>query len=336
MNRSRIIYFGSPLVILACLALDLCAFETPITSVEPSQTASTALIPALIATPVENGCPVGSYGSSPCYGTGCFNPDDYTFVQSDWAWQVLPQGLLWRSYLAGPKEPRMGVNVFYEGHSKEWFWDATLGGRFSLLRYGTFDPIMPQGVELQVEGAAFPRLTLDSQRDLVACDYRFGIPLVFRRGPIEGKFSYYHLSAHLGDEYMLTHPHHYRRINYSRDCLVAAVAFYPIQDLRVYGEIGWAFYSDGGTDPWEFQLGADYCPIAPTGRCGAPFFAINGHFHEEHNFGGALTVQAGWAWRGRTGHLLRTGLHYFNGMSEMYEFFGEHESQIGLGIWLDY
>ena len=47
-----------------------------------------------------------------------------------------------------------------------WLWDATLGGRVGLLRYGTDNDFWPQGWQLDVEGAAFPRLDLDHARDL--------------------------------------------------------------------------------------------------------------------------------------------------------------------------
>ncbi len=49
-----------------------------------------------------------------------------------------------------------------------------------------------------------------------------------------------------------------------------------------------------------------------------------------------MTVQTGLQWRGRSGHLFRFGLQYFNGMSDMAQFFRRHEEQIGMGMWYDY
>ena len=69
---------------------------------------------------------------------------------------------------------------------------------------------------------------------------------------------------------------------------------------------------------------------------GSPFAAVNGHLREEVNFGGNLSVQVGWQWRGSSGHVFRTGLQYFNGKSAQYQFFNEHEDQIGMAIWYDY
>ena len=80
-------------------------------------------------------------------------------------------------------------------------------------------------------------------------------------------------------------------------------------------------------------------PISSPPRqpaCGAPFFAINGHLREVNDFGGNMTVQTGWHWRGRTGHLLRIGMQYFNGMSEQGEFYNQFEEQFGGGLWYDF
>ena len=251
-------------------------------------------------------------------------------------WQLLPEGLIYRSYLAGGKESRIASHWV---HSEDlgWIWDAALGGRVGLIRYGTDDEIYPEGWQLDLEAAVFPRLdlALEHDRELVAADFRVGVPWTVRQGPWEAKLAYYHLSSHLGDEFIETHPLA-TRINYVRDCVVLGVALRPHPDLRLYTEAGWAFNSDGGAQPWEFQFGLDYSPLQPSGILGAPFFAVNGHLREEVDFGGGLTVQTGWQWRGRTGHLLRAGVYYFNGMSDQRQFFADHEELIGLGLWYDY
>ncbi len=209
------------------------------------------------------------------------------------------------------------------------------GRRVGLIRYGTSDTDKPEGVQLDLEGAAFPRLTLDSQRDLVSADFRCGIPLTYRTGPWEAKFAYYHLSSHLGDEFMLKHPA-LSRINYSRDALVLGMAWWLRDDIRLYAEAGWAFFADEGSDPWEFQFGIDCSPTRPTGSRGAPFLSVNSRVRQEVDFGGNVTVQVGWQWRSETGRLVRTGLHYSNGKSDQYQFVQEHEELVGLGLWYDF
>jgi hypothetical protein len=251
-----------------------------------------------------------------------------------WTWQILPTGLMYKSYLAGGREPRF-ASQWVSLRDLGWRWDATLGGRVGLLRYGTDNDFWPQGWQLDLEGAAFPRLDLEHLRDLDTVDFRVGIPLTTRQGPWEFKFGYYHLSSHLGDEYMLRNEG-CPRINYVRESLVSGLAVYLNPSMRVYSEVGYAFYVDGGAEPWEFQFGLDASPAEPTGWRGAPFFAINAHLRQENDFSGNLTVQTGWQWRGRTGHLCRIGMQYFNGMSDQYQFFDRFEEQLGVGLWYDY
>jgi hypothetical protein len=261
-------------------------------------------------------------------------PGRSSYLQQGWTWQMLPDGLLYRAYLAGGRESRFASNWFYEKDAG-WLWDIALGGHVGMLRYGTSDPIWPEGFQLDIEGAAFPRLTLGDVRDLTSVDFRFGVPLTFRQGRWEAKFGYYHLSSHLGDEHMVAHAT-LDRINYSRDVLVTGVALLPHPDVRVYAEAGWAFYIDGGSQPWEFQFGIEFSPAEAWSALGTPFFAVNTRVREEVDFGGNLTVETGLQWPGQSGQLFRVGLHYFNGKSDQYQFFREHEEQIGVGAWYDY
>ena len=96
-------------------------------------------------------------------------------------------------------------------------------------------------------------------------------------------------------------------------------------------------FTTGATpSPGSFSSASSTVRPAPPGRRGAPFFAINGHLRQEVHFGGALTVQTGWQWRGPSGHLFRVGLEYFNGKSEQYQFTNQFEQQIGVGMWYDF
>ena len=249
-----------------------------------------------------------------------------------WTWQVLPDGLMFKNYLASNEEGRIGGQLYYD-KKLGWTLDGSLGGHAGLLRYGSQDPAWPEGWQLDVDGVALPRL--DSTLSMVSTDFRIGVPLTWREGPWECKFGYYHLSSHLGDMYMMSHPD-VIRLNYVRQQLVFGVAYRPIPDLRFYGEANWAYHADGGSLPWEFQFGIDYSPSQPNGLYGAPFAAINWKIEEDLNYSGNLTFEAGWQWRGLTGHTLRTGLQYFDGMDFQRQFYNCYVQFIGAGVWYDF
>jgi len=249
-----------------------------------------------------------------------------------WSWQIVPDGLMFKNYLASNEEGRLGSQLYYDKNIG-WTWDGSLGGHVGILRYGTQDPAWPEGWQLDVDGVALPRL--DSTRSMVSTDFRIGFPLTYREGPWEFKFGYYHLSSHLGDLYMLSHPDA-TRVNYVREQLVLGVAYRPIPDLRIYGEANWAFHNDGGSQPWEFQFGIDYSPSQPNGLYGAPFAAINSKIFEDLNYSGNVTFEAGWQWRGPTSHTFRTGLQYFDGYSFQRQFYNRYQEFIGAGAWYDF
>lgn len=292
------------------------------------ESAPLLLAPGQSTDPCASGCPTAPIPTQP-------QPHWGTATQrGPWHWQWLPDSLTYPAYLASGRESRMGSVWAYE-KDHGWLWDIALGGHVGILRYGDDDPDLPHGWQIDLEGAAFPRLDLESQRQMVATDFRFGVPLSVRQGCFETKLAYYHLSSHLGDDFIMENPGH-MPINYVRDVVVWAVGLRIIENMRAYAEAGYAFCRDGGSEPWEFQFGIDWSRVRRESFFGSPFFAVNGRIREEVNYGGNLTVQTGWQRRGESGNLLRLGFQYFNGKSDSYQFFTEHEEQFGVGLWYDF
>ena len=266
----------------------------------------------------------------------CYDGIPTGFENSDGPWEshVMPKSLIWHSYLAGPWEPRF-ASVWSSERDEGWLWDVALGGRASLYRYGTGDSAQPSGWEIQVEGAAFPRLDPENSVDVMATDYRFGVPVAYGNGPYQMKIGFYHISSHLGDEYMISNPT-VERINFGRNALAWGHSYYATPDLRLYLEVDWAWdcmYSE----PWYYQFGFDWAPILRSGNQCAPFVAVNCQLREELNFSGHFVAQAGWAWRyGADRRMFRVGLQYYDGGNQQFEFYKNNEQKLGLGLWYDF
>lgn len=275
--------------------------------------------------------------------TGCdFRSNGCACGACNYQWRLLPQGVIYRSYLAGVKESRFR-SVWNDQDQDGDNWDISLGGRATLFRYGTGGNVRPEGFEVGIEGAGLTRLDPEEDHDVAATDYRFGIPVTWGDAHRQFKVAYYHLSSHVGDEFLIKNPG-FNRLNYSRDVIVLGYSVYPDENsfipgdgnLRLYGEMGYAFYNDV-SEPWEFQFGIDYAPTCGTGFRGAPFVAFNGHLREEVDFGGNFVAQAGWAWRrSAASGLLRFGLEYYNGKDDQFSFFDNSVQKTGFGIWYDY
>ena len=186
---------------------------------------------------------------------------------------------------------------------------------------------------MDIEGAAFTRLDIEVESNLDAADFRAGIVSTWRKGPTAIKFGYYHMSSHLGDEFLLLNPG-FDRLNYVRDAILAGITFEVTQSALVYGEVAVAPWPTGGAEPWEFQFGAEYNPLLNSNCCRSPFAAVNAHLREEFDFGGSLNVVAGWQWQSDVStRLLRAGVQYYNGKSMQYSFFDKHEELLGMGLW---
>ncbi|MCI0335904.1 MAG: DUF1207 domain-containing protein [Planctomycetes bacterium] len=264
-----------------------------------------------------------------------FLADEYSL--NAWAWQWLPEGLIYHSYMAGVHEPRMALVTFYEAGDARTLWDATLGGRVGMLKYGNCDPANLEGYQLDFYGAAIARLDVENQQNLDSTDYVFGFPLTWGDEQLQFEFGYAHLSSHLGDEFAISHPGSLAdRVNYVRDSFEFGASYYVIPAWRAYGEVGWAFHRSGGAEPLALQFGTELSRPGPTDRQGTPFIALNARLREEHDFGGDLAAQVGWLRRGLRGQTLRFGAHYYNGKSSQSQFFQTSEEQIGLGLWYDF
>ena len=265
--------------------------------------------------------PAGNISAAHCRGS---NPQ----------WILMPHGLIYGSYLAGAKESRFR-GVWNNERNDGDIWDITLGGRAGLVRYGGWENGRPVGWQLDLEGAGLVRLDIDENYDVDAADFRFGVPLTWGDSRRQFKFAYYHLSSHLGDEFLLKNPG-FPRLNYSRDVLVFGYSMYPCDLWRWYFEFGYGVATDVAK-PWEFQFGVDYSPRGTTGLRGAPFAAVNGHLREEVDYGGNFVVQAGWAWRrSPVSGMFRTGVEYFNGKDDQFSFFDQSQQKVGFGLWYDY
>jgi hypothetical protein len=271
--------------------------------------------------------------------------------EESWHWQVMPQGIIYQSYLAGPKEPRFAsffnhntngataVPTAFEDVSGtiHTMWDAALGGRVGIVRYGNENPDWPEGWQLDMEGGVFPRLAPNLfSTPLIGDDFRFGVPLTYGGDRWELKIGYYHISAHLGDEYLLYVNPAANRINYVRDSAIFGAGYFLTPECRLYGEIGYGAV-DGGAKPVEMQFGFEWAHARDAGLRGGPFMAINGDLRQEVDYGGNINVQWGWMWRKTArGSNFRIGGQYFYGKSDEFEFFRQTESQLGWGLWCDF
>lgn len=253
-----------------------------------------------------------------------------------WEWTLLPAEVLYKSYLGGPREPRFASNIAYLKGTGA-IWELESGGRAGLLRYGTTRERFNEGWQLDIWGAAFPRLNFVESLDVDAVDFKVGVPITWTKGQFQAKLEWYHISSHLGDEFLLKNPG-FNRLDYLRDSIVLGGGYFPTPDVRIYADADFAYNTNGGAEPWHFQFGVDYSPVCISERGKPqPFMAINSLIRQEVNYSGGVNFVAGWQWRGHEKEsLFRAGFQYYAGQSLQLSFLNEYEELFGFGLWYDF
>ena len=255
-----------------------------------------------------------------------------TSSTSQWYLDLLPEGLIYRPYLAGPKESRTGIQFY--NTDDDWQFDSSIGGQWGLFRIGTLEGCFPQGLQLDVEASAQFRHSQFASQNVLTNDIRFGLPLSYGRNNHQTKLSLYFLRSNPGEGLWDAIGSIGSDEFFQRKAFVLGHSIYLTDRFRIYGEADYAL-SSKVSENWAFQFGAECAPVCPTGILGAPFLAANVLLREEVDFGGTFTLQGGWAWRKRRGRLFRIGLQYANGASNHFSMHDLHEQQLGFGIWYD-
>ena len=89
--------------------------------------------------------------------------------------EVLPSGLLYRSYIAGEKEPRF-QSIWLNETGRGRVWETQMGGRVGILRKGIVDGLYTKAWQLDMEGGAQTRVDPQQKSDQVAkADTQFDI-----------------------------------------------------------------------------------------------------------------------------------------------------------------
>ncbi|XZE22143.1 DUF1207 domain-containing protein [Pirellulaceae bacterium SH449] len=263
--------------------------------------------------------------------------NEFTSESEESRFEWLPTGLIYRSYLAGEKEPRMGCRMLYDLIDKRVVTEACLGGRVGLLRYGGRDERGPTGYQLDFEGAVQTRLLPEEPSTMMeGADFRFGLLNTWRSGNMTYKAGYYHISSHLGDEFLIEFPD-FPRLNYVRDAAIFGTMVDLSDDWQGYGEVAYAVGTSGGAKPLELQFGTQWAPVGQGSGAGAPYAGINTMMRQDFRFRGSMNVECGWNCMGRSnGSKLKVGVQYYRGPSLQFSFYDKLERLVGGGLTYDF
>lgn len=140
--------------------------------------------------------------------------------------------------------------------------DVALGDDFAIYRW--LDVMWHGELQIGIEAGIWCVFNMDPshRRDpgtaLVNTDFYCGVPLTYAHDKWSFRFRGYHISSHLGDEFLFNHPHYCaygskfpkRRVNPSIEAIDFAVSYQASEAIRLYGFPGAIVHSDESF-PWK-------------------------------------------------------------------------------------
>lgn len=151
-------------------------------------------------------------------------------------------------------------------------------------------------------------------------DYYVGIPLTYAVGPWAFRGRIYHISSHLGDEYMERHKHCHRR-NKSFEAIDFFTSYQFTDGIRFFGGPGIIYHSDPDyhIDPLYAEYGMEVRAFRHnfTQLFGQPFLSMYFRNYQEENFRFDETFALGYEWGKIQGYgrKIRVFLEYHDGFS---------------------
>lgn len=252
--------------------------------------------------------------------------------------------VLYQPMVANPREAiysavyRIGDNVM--GHDAV---AVALGDNFPIFRWRNV--LRWKGdLQIDIQSAIWSVFKMWINKDngeiseLVNTDYLLGFPLSYAFDKWAFRLRIYHVSSHLGDEYMVNHPNVVRK-NPSMEAIDFFVSFQVNESLRLYIGPGWVLHSDRTyhLDPLYVEWGGE---ARIWGRksfyhqlYGTAFLAVYMRNWQVVHWKLDGTYMAGYEWSKLqgAGRKMRLFVNYHHGYSEG-QFFKDSTSYWGFGL----
>lgn len=247
--------------------------------------------------------------------------------------EAFPKTLIFQPLLADPRWPAFSgaMQNYSRRPGSKVLWAATFGE--SLPFVGSRGD---ERWQFGMHAAVFTIWDVKSEtEELINADFIVGLPYTWRRGRWTGMFRLFHVSTHLGDEFVLSH-RDVARVNLSYEALDAKLSYDFDRGLRAYGGGGSMIRKyPPEVKPLFFQLGGEW--LGPPFARGVLRPVAAADLQKIQNHGWAATnvsVRAGVQMQNL---LLRTRclqllVEYYRGHDPNGQFFADSVEEFGLGL----
>jgi len=256
--------------------------------------------------------------------------------------------VLYQPMLADPREPTYSATFRYggtlEGVMGKYVIAISLGDSFPIFRWTNIGAGHGD-VQIDIQAGIWSDFKMGAYNnpnheisELVTTDYLVGIPISYAIHRWSFRFRIYHISSHLGDEFLVNHPG-YPRKNPSMEAIDAFSSYQITEGVRVYFGPGWIFHSDDTyhMSHFYFDWGGEFRMFGHSSYYhriyGTPFLALFVRNWQVNHWQFDVNALLGYEWSKLqgVGRKVRIYIQYFNGYSEG-QFFKDRLSYGGIGF----
>ena len=166
---------------------------------------------------------------------------------------------LFRPFMADPRQVTYSAGWrFNDDALTKNIIDVSYGDSFAIYRWLDLGPMHGQ-LQIDLEGALWAVFNpCYESAPLINADYYVGVPITFSYDAWQFRLRGYHISSHIGDEFLLDHPHFVRK-NPSAEYLDFFMSCDLTEEIRIYGGLGWVVAQDPSFkfNPFYSALGAE-------------------------------------------------------------------------------
>ncbi len=265
------------------------------------------------------------------------NPDMNKSDLNEQGLRGFPLMQIYPRYIADPYRTTFAAKYLRMNRSDvpasgEHYISLRLGGALPLAQYN-WSTIKSQ---LVLEGGFHGLFDQDQSADNLGWEGIYALYLALRiSDTLAMRAGYRHFSSHVGDEYAEQSGR--VRINYTREEMRGGVNWQALQDLQLYYDLGYAFTlrNKSKQKHWRHQFGLQYeCPDAFFDSTIGWYAAADVSVYEENDYSTNTTLQLGLVVP-RLHREWRFFVEYYNGRTQLGEFFENKESYYGAGFTID-
>lgn len=228
------------------------------------------------------------------------------------------------------------------------YWEEGEAADFALTTFGfgfqksffAWPKSEDKSFDLGLEGTAYTQFEWTNrdttfQRNILSTDYWIGIPFVMYFKPWTIRIRLYHLSAHMGDDYMIRNKIRKYEINNNNYEQVDVTASYLLKNLRIYFGLGVVVRASHYRAPLVLTGGLNYSSPLNKQESVHFFVGFYADTKQEFDYRPVINIGTGIQFGKSDRRPFKILVTYFNGPLPFSVYHGESVQWLGAGIYIN-